>query len=66
MKNNLHRIRKKKKLTQQELATRLGVTRQTIISIENDKYTASLPLALKIAHEFGVPVEEIFILEEDE
>ena len=54
------------KLTQEDLAKRLGVTRQTIISIEQGKYIASLPLALKMAKEFGVSVENIFTLEEGE
>ena len=54
------------KLTQEDLAKKVGVTRQTIISIEQGKYIASLPLALKIAKEFGVPVESIFMIEEGE
>lgn len=64
MKNNVHELRKKMKFTQEELAKKIGVTRQTIISIEQGKYIASLPLALKMAKVFGVSVEEIFILEE--
>lgn len=64
MKNNVHELRKKMKFTQEELANKIGVTRQTIISIEQGKYIASLPLALKMAKVFGVSVEEIFILEE--
>lgn len=64
MKNNVYELRKKLKLTQEELAKKIGVTRQTIISIEQGKYIASLPLALKMAKVFEVPVEEIFILEE--
>ena len=64
MKNNVYDLRKKLKLTQEELAKKIGVTRQTIISIEQGKYIASLPLALKMAKVFEVPVEEIFILEE--
>lgn len=63
MKNNVHELRKKLKLTQEELAKSVGVTRQTIISIEQGKYIASLPLALKIAKVFNVPVEQIFSLE---
>lgn len=65
MKNNVHELRKKLKLTQEELAKKLGVTRQTIISIEQGKYIASLPLALKMAMVFNVPVEQIFSLEEN-
>lgn len=66
MKNELYALRKKHKYTQEELAKRLGVTRQTIISIEQGKYIASLPLALKMAKMFNVPVEQIFDLEEGE
>lgn len=54
------------RLTQEDLAKRVGVTRQTIISIEQGKYVASLPLALKIARVFQVPVESIFTIEEGE
>ena len=64
--NNVHKYRKVKKLTQEELALAVGVTRQTIISIEQGKYIASLPLALKIAKVFDVSVEEVFSLEEGE
>ncbi len=66
MKNNVYELRKSHKWTQEELAKKLGVTRQTIISIEQGKYIASLPLALKMAKIFDVPVENIFCLEEDE
>ena len=65
MENNVYELRKKLKLTQEELAKRLGVTRQTIISIEQGKYIASLPLALKMGKVFNVPVEQIFSLEEN-
>lgn len=64
MTNEVHKYRKSLKLTQEELAKSVGVTRQTIISIEQGKYIASLPLALKIAKVFHVGVEEIFGLEE--
>ena len=66
MVNKVHEYRKLNKLTQEDLAVKLGVTRQTIISIENNKYVASLQLALKISKVFDVPVEKIFILEEEE
>lgn len=66
MVNYVHKLRKLKKMTQEELASVVGVTRQTIISIEQGKYIASLPLALKMAEIFGVSVEEIFKLEERE
>ena len=47
-------------MTQQALATRVGVTRQTIIAIESGKYAPSLPLAFRIARTFGVSVEDVF------
>ena len=50
-------------MTQQELAERVGVTRQTIIALEAGKYTPSLTLAIKIARNFGVAVEQVFRLE---
>ena len=52
-------------MTQEALAKALGVTRQTIISIEQGRYIASLPLALKLAKIFNVHVEDIFFLEEN-
>ncbi len=60
MKNTLKELRKQQDLTQEELAQHLGVTRQTIIAIENDKYDPSLRLAMKMAEFFSVPVENIF------
>ena len=54
------------KLTQEELAAAVGTTRQTITSIEVGKYTASLPLAHKIARYFGLPIEEVFLFEEED
>jgi len=63
MKNTLKLIRKAQGLSQQDLAERLGVSRQSIISIERERYDPSLELALKIAKTFGTPVEEIFFLE---
>jgi putative transcriptional regulator len=47
-------------MTQQELADKVGVTRQTIIAIEAGKYAPSLPLAFRIAQTFGVPIEQVF------
>ena len=64
MTNEVHKYRKSLKLTQEELAIKVGVTRQTIISIEQGKYVASLQLALKIAQVFNVKVEDLFGLEE--
>lgn len=66
MQNKINELRKERKITQQELADALSVTRQTIISLENGKYNASLILAHKIAHFFGTSIEEIFIFEQEE
>ena len=60
MKNTIFRLRKQHKITQEELANKVGVTRQTITSIETGKYIASLPLAFKIAKFFDMSIEEIF------
>ncbi|WP_174262897.1 helix-turn-helix transcriptional regulator [Hallella multisaccharivorax] len=51
-------------MTQADLAARIGVSRQTIVAIESDKYIPSTVLSLKIARVFGKPVEDIFMLEE--
>ena len=63
MKNNIKELRKNRKLRQEDLAEKLGVTRQTIIAIENNKYDPTLELAMKISEFFGVSVNEIFQLE---
>lgn len=63
MKNNLKIYRAIEDLTQQELANKLEVTRQTIVAIENNKYDPSLNLAFKIANFFNVKIEDIFIQE---
>ena len=60
MNTKIKELRKKHKLSQEELAEAVGTTRQTITSIEVGKYTASLPLAYKIAHYFGLTIEEVF------
>ena len=60
MKNQVRALRTGKGLAQGELAEAMGVSRQTINSIENDRYTPSLPLAIALARYFGVPVEEMF------
>ena len=64
MENNIKALRKAHNITQDELAGVVGVTRQTIISLENGKYNASLQLAYKIAKYFEITIEEIFIFEE--
>lgn len=66
MKNDLLALRKQKKMTQQDLASVLKVTRQTIIAIEAGKFNPSVILAVKISRFFGVPVDEIFIVEDEE
>jgi putative transcriptional regulator len=60
MKNRVRALRMKKGMAQGELAEAMGVSRQTINSIENERYTPSLPLALSLARYFGVTVEEMF------
>ncbi|MDH8678028.1 helix-turn-helix transcriptional regulator [Fusibacter bizertensis] len=60
MKSKIQELRKLQKLSQEELASAVGVTRQTITSIEVGKYTASLALAYKIAKYFGLTIEEVF------
>jgi putative transcriptional regulator len=64
MKNTIKVERAKKDMTQQDLAEKVSVSRQTINSIETGKYVPSTVLALKIARLFGVGLEEIFELEE--
>ena len=66
MKTRIQALRKHDKVTQEELALALGVTRQTIISLENGKYNASLQLAFKISRFFGKSIEDIFLFEEEE
>ncbi len=66
MKNKIKELRRLHKMTQADLADLVGTTRQTIISIENGKYTASLPLAYKIAKVFQLQIEEVFDLSEVE
>ena len=64
--NRLKEIRKQRGLTQEELAERVGVTRQSIISIEKGRYTPSVGLSLKIAHALKTTVETLFWLAEEE
>ncbi|MBE6671261.1 MAG: helix-turn-helix transcriptional regulator [Ruminococcaceae bacterium] len=65
MNNKIKELRKQLNVTQDELAGVVGVTRQTIISLENGKYNASLQLAFKISKYFGKNIEEVFIFEEE-
>ena len=59
--NNIRKLRfEHNQMTQQDLADKVGVTRQTIIATESGRYAPSLPLAFKIAQSFGVPIEQVF------
>lgn len=64
MKNRIKELRKAMGYRQQDLAQALGVSRQTIIAIENDKYNPTLELAMRLARHLNVAVEQIFQLEE--
>lgn len=66
LQNRIQDLRKVKKITQSELANAVDVTRQTIISLENGKYNASLILAHKIAQFFNTTIEEVFIFNLEE
>lgn len=66
MTNRVEELRKEKGLTQQDLGTALGVSRQTIISLERGKYNPSIGLAHSIAKLFDLRIEDVFIFEEDE
>lgn len=66
VKNRIHELRKERRVTQSELADAVEVTRQTIISLENGKYNASLILAHKIAQYFEMNIEDIFIFDKEE
>lgn len=65
MKNHIPELRKVNRLTQEELAFAVEVTRQTIISLENGRYNASLQLAHKISKYFNKTIEEVFVFEEE-
>ncbi|MDL5155948.1 helix-turn-helix transcriptional regulator [Actinomycetospora termitidis] len=60
MNNRLRVLRAERRWSQAHLAGELGVSRQTVNAIENEKYDPSLPLAFAIARTFGLPIEEIF------
>ena len=66
MKNRIEAIRKERGIRQEEFARFLGVSRQTISSLENGRYNPSILLAHKIAKFFGLTIEDVFIFEEDE
>lgn len=65
MKNKIEVIRKEKGILQEELAKALGVSRQTVSSLENGRYNPSILLAYKIATYFEMTIEEVFIFEEE-
>lgn len=66
MKNRIEEIRKERGIRQEEFAKSMGVSRQTISSLENGRYNPSIILAYKIAQYFGMTIEEVFIFEEED
>ena len=67
VRNNIRKLRfEHNEMTQQELADRVGVTRQTIVAIEGEKYSPTLELAFRIARVFAVPLQVVFWYEPDE
>lgn len=66
MKNRIEEIRNAKSIRQDELAKLMGVSRQTISSLENGRYNPSIMLAYKISRYFGLTIEEVFIFDEEE
>jgi putative transcriptional regulator len=66
MDNKLETLRSQKGWTQQELADRVGVSRQTIISLERGRYNPSIQLAFRLARQFEVTIEDIFLFSEEE
>ncbi len=65
MDNRLEELRSNKGWTQQELADRVEVSRQTIISLERGRYNPSITLAFRLARQFGVSIEDVFIFSEE-
>ena len=65
MKNRIEEIRKERGIKQEEFAKSMGVSRQTISSLENGRYNPSIMLAYKIARYFGMTIEDVFIFEEE-
>ncbi|MBR6627245.1 MAG: helix-turn-helix transcriptional regulator [Lachnospiraceae bacterium] len=66
MKNRIEEIRKKRGIQQEEFAKNVGVSRQTISSLENGRYNPSIMLAYKIARYFDMTIEEVFIFDEED
>ncbi len=65
IRNNVRELRAAREMTQQQLADRIDLTRQTVIAIEGDKYSPSLETAFRIANVFGVPLEQVFLYQEE-
>ncbi len=65
IRNNVRNLRAAHEMTQQQLADRIDLTRQTVIAIEGDKYSPSLETAFRIANVFGVPLEHVFQYQDD-
>ena len=65
MKNRIEAIRRERGIRQEDFARSMGVSRQTISSLENGRYNPSILLAYKIARYFGMTIEEVFICEEE-
>ena len=65
VRNRVRELRAAREITQQQLAERIDLTRQTVIAIEGDKYSPSLETAFRIANVFGVPLEEVFQYQDD-
>lgn len=66
MKNHLEELRKQRNIKQEDLATAMEVSRQTIGSLENGRYNPSILLAFKLAHYFDLAIEDIFIYQEED
>ena len=66
MNNRIEAIRKERRILQEDMAKAMGVSRQTISSLENGRYNPSIMLAYKIAKYFGMTIEEVFVFEEEE
>ena len=66
MKNRIEEIRKEKGIRQEDFAKSMGVSRQTISSLENGRYNPSITLAYKIAKYFEMTIEEVFVFEEED
>jgi len=65
IRNTVRDLRAAREMTQQQLADRIDLTRQTVIAIEGDKYSPSLETAFRIANVFGVPLEQVFQYQDD-